>query len=49
MHCVAIHLKDHVDNWFGSYMLVHGGKVLWALFCLDVCQRFGDNMLSNIV
>lgn len=38
-----------MDNWFDSYILDHGGKVSWALFCWDVCQRFGNTMPINIV
>lgn len=49
MHCVAIHLKDHVDNWIDSYMLDYGGKVSWDLFCWNVCLRFGNTMPINIV
>lgn len=49
MTYVSIHLKDYVDNWFDSYVLDRGGKVTWAQFCFDLCQRFDNTQPVQIV
>lgn len=49
LNYVAINLKEYIDHWFDGYLAGHGGIFTWAQSCYDICERFGDNDLVDIV
>ena len=39
---------EKVDNWYQGYVSQQG-LVTWEKFTVDVCKRFGDSVLIDVV